>query len=158
MSTGDANAGALAGPEQPSIIRAGFGDLPALRELASAAYLNARADVPAPDLAYMEAITYQRLAAAHGGNADQRTLLFLLADFARVWRENGNIDLATRFDAEALMLAERLAEEGDEEVGQMVVAAAPALPSAAFREALNLQSGPSGHRPYPRCQNVGGSS
>jgi hypothetical protein len=65
-------------PKELAILHASWGDVDALRELANAAYNAVSAPNMSKPLAYMEAITFQRLAAAQGDKDDQRTI-----DYAR---------------------------------------------------------------------------
>lgn len=138
---------AMPEPEpEPLILRASYGDLDALREMAA----NARGTidgvgVSAP-LAYMEAITLQRLVAAQGDPDDVRALVVLLSSFASFWRGQGHPDLDTYFEAQALNHAESLAEDGDDEVADIVVAAADDLPAAVHIMARQLRAEQEGNR------------
>jgi hypothetical protein len=143
---GDIIAAALADqrectePPEPLLVRASWGDIDALREISDAAYQAIGLPGVAKPLAFMEAITFARLAAAQGDGNDARVLMYLLSQFAAFWRDNDNVELAIQFEADALLLAEAMADEGDEEVGDMVVAAADHIPASVHLRVQQLRS------------------
>lgn len=127
---------------RPPLVRAAFGDLGALREMAGAAYAAVCEPDASAALCYMEAITFARIASAQGESEDARTLMFLLSTFASFWRAGGDTELETHFEGQALHLAETIADDGDDEVADMVVATAHLLPAAVHLKARQLSAEP----------------
>lgn len=129
--------GIIAG-EQPTIGKAAIGDLESLRHMADAAYYLIGANEADPDIAmiaFVEAITFARLAAAHGEERDRETLMFLLSKFAERQQERGRRDLSIRFEAASLNIASDMADEGREDMAEMVSRAGSELPPEIFEEA-----------------------
>lgn len=112
---------------------AAVGDLESLRLLAEHSYWGiGTADPALVPAFYSEAISFARLASAIGERIDRVNLMFLLSDFAGWWDRNGRPDLAIGYEGQALAFAEAMAEDGDQEVGNMVVLAGDRLPVEVF--------------------------
>lgn len=149
QSLGEILAAALAGQSDPApasyteadlLGLACYGDVVCLRELS----FRSRAAVPhvgeqAP-LAFLEAITYGRLAAAQGEMADLRHLLLLLSDFGDYWQSQQRGDLAVSYHGQALLLAEALADQGDEQSATLIANSADPLPPSVIFEAQRLKA------------------
>ncbi len=122
---------------EANYILGGFGEREALIQLAGASWDIARDsdDKIAVIIGFVEALTFTRLACAHGEKPDRETLLFLLSQFARHLDRMDRSDLGVRFEAAALNIAGELADEGDEAMADMIVRAGAILPSAVFTEA-----------------------
>lgn len=116
----------------------GKGDIAALRDLACQSYdaLQAySADDDIAVIAWVEAVTYARLAATHGYPRDSEVLVFLMAKFADWQRDRGRDDIANSFEAAGLNVAGQLADAGDESFADMIAKAADVLPSEIIAEA-----------------------
>lgn len=101
---------------------------------------RAKAGVEPPQIALARASDYARLAAiARGDRADWLTFLIVLDNYAAALREVGLDALADHSEAEAVTLAEFMADEGDEEVAAAVASSADTISPEAFTIARNLR-------------------
>lgn len=119
------------------------GDLACQRALADEAYQTARQGGPFAPHAYLEAITFARLAAMHGELRDQTVIVFLMAEFAG-WLAAGSgeeLALSTYWGGQALHVAEAFAEDGNDELADMVASGCQELPRAAHEAALRMRRG-----------------
>lgn len=140
LTLGEIIGAALECAVEPSLPeRASRGDLEALRVMSNAAYVAATSGGEGTALAYMEAITLGRLAAAHGCIEDCRAVVYLLSTFAGFLQQSGCDTLAVHYEAQALHLAEALAIDGDDEMANMVVAAADKIPPAVYDEVRSIR-------------------
>lgn len=124
-----------------AVERAALGDVAALRALVAQG-LEVIATDDDPDIqaiAFAEAIAFARLAAVHGGTEDRHALLKLLCDFAALQAERGRQDIANRLEACGLLVAETLADEGDEHLAEMIAKAGATLPAEVFEEVQRLR-------------------
>lgn len=116
-------------PEMPIHTRAARGDGDAHAHLAEVHYQHALSGSAPPVLALCQAALFARLAACSRGTREDHLVLIYLGDlYASALRDAGLDDLADAEQAAAVALAESMASDGDEEVGQMVVASAGHLP------------------------------
>lgn len=116
--------------------RAAAGDLVAFRALASMALevIVISDDQTVQAIGYAEAITFARLAAHQGNHADRHFLLSLLCDFGKFHQNGGRGDICTRLEAAGLLVAEGLANDGDEAMADMIVKAGEVLSAETFVE------------------------
>ena len=124
--------------DPPSLKAAAQGNAHSLRSYANAAYGLVDVYGDDPDVvavAYVEAITFARLAAALGEDRDREALLFLLSRFAGWQQQRGRHDLAIRFEAASLNVASDLADDGREDMAEMVSRAGDLLSPETFQEA-----------------------
>jgi hypothetical protein len=106
----------------------------AFAELADAYYRHSVAECEPATGALERAAEYARLAAAgRGSREDWFSLLFLLDQHAEALRVEGLSSQADTVQAEAVALAEYMADNGDEEVGRMLVASAEHLSPAVLQ-------------------------
>lgn len=99
---------------------AATGDIVAQRALADEAVRRAVHTDCDPSFTLAEGRVFARLAAAHGGRADKGRLVSMLALAGTYCLDDSNSELA----AEALGLLSMMADEGDEEAEQGLVAVA----------------------------------
>jgi len=119
---------------------AAAGDLASTRELADEAYRRRLDNNPMiAAMAWTEAITFARLAAARGQSEDQTSLVYLLSSFASWLGAQGQVALATTFEGQALALAEVMAESGCDEMADMIAGSGHRLPAAVFEEARRFR-------------------
>jgi hypothetical protein len=115
--------------------------------LADAHYRRGLAGLEPAIIAFARSVDYARLAAMNRGERlDWLTFLFILDAHAAVLRAAGFTHPADLAQAEALALAEYMADDGDEEIGNMVVASAERLSPSVLhivrgRHSLLLFSG-----------------
>jgi hypothetical protein len=100
--------------------------------------------IEAQVVALERAAEYARLAAAGGSREDWISLLFLLDQHADALRAEGQNDIADLVQAEAVALAEYMANKGDEEVGHMLDASAEHLSPAVLQLARDRPFLPTG--------------
>ena len=86
-----------------------------------------------------EALTFSRLAAAHDEPRDIRQAVVVLGDIAATFRNMGDLDAGDHFEGQGVMLAEIAGENGDDELGDLIVNAAPMITPGAFAEAKRLR-------------------
>lgn len=131
--------------DPPTLEAAARGDAHSLRSFANAAYRLVEANENDPDIAviaYAEALTFARLAAALGEHRDRETLMFLLSRFAGWQQDHGRDDLGTRFEAASLNVASDLADDGREDMAEMVSRAGGVLSPETFEEAKRQREHP----------------
>jgi predicted transcriptional regulator len=121
------------------LLPASAGEINAQRAMANCAYeLFLAAEDNDPEAAAISmtgCLTFARSAALHGTSRDSETLVYVLARFGEWQAERGRSDLGQRMDAEALNLAEAMANEGSERMAG-IVAGAGVLSLETFDEAL----------------------
>ena len=136
---GDILAAALK-PAPSPIEQAATGCPDALRLMADSAYANAKQNEGAASLVcYIEALTFCRLVAAHGGRDDAVRVVFLLDEISSRFKAVGEAELGDSFEAQALLFAELMAEDGDDEMATMVAATADKIPVPVHLEAQRLR-------------------
>lgn len=119
-----------------TIAEAGQGDLAALRDLAEASFKAALLNTGKfACIAYAEAVSFMRLAAAQGGHTDQLDLIFMLQQFAVRLGSWGETRLEMIFNAQALMVADHLADAGDEVGAEIVLQIGKDMDAEVFAEA-----------------------
>jgi hypothetical protein len=107
--------------------------------LAEAHYCNGLNGTEPPMIALARAVDCARLAAMNRrSREDWVTLLYLLDQHAIELAAAGLTSLADKVLAEAVALAESMAEDGDEEVGCMIVASADQISPAAMIRARSM--------------------
>lgn len=120
--------------------RAACGDADAFSHLAALHYQQAHDGAEPAPIAYAKAVTYARLALiAANTRTDWLNFMYLLDQQADALRAVGLDDLADTAHGEAVALAEFMAENGDEEIAQMVVSSASDLTPASLNIARGLQ-------------------
>ncbi|MFC4293567.1 hypothetical protein ACFO0A_00685 [Novosphingobium tardum] len=115
------------------------GDVEALNQLAAVHYTRAESGIEPAVIALAKACTFARLAALRGEREEMITFLFLLEQHAHALRDVGLLTMADEAQGEAVALAEHMADDGDEELGRMVVAAADMLTPGVFMVARDLR-------------------
>lgn len=112
-------------PESPKglHVRAADGDVAALTELAGAYYAKALNREMPPEIALATATVYSRFAGMQGGRAELINHMFLTEQWAMALDARGLDQLAHLYQSEAVAIADLMANEGDEEFGNMLVAA-----------------------------------
>lgn len=122
--------------------RAARGDHHALAELAGLHYNNAVTGAEPAPMALAQAIAFARLAAVHteGTRADLLALLFLLDQQSEVLRAVGLTDLADREHGQAVCIAEGMAEDGDQEIADMIVSTAASLTPQSLNIAREMRT------------------
>jgi len=125
-----------------TLLLAGVGDLPALRHLARRCrqLADRTEDEDARAVAYVEGMTFSRLAASQGDPLDYHLYFDLLTQYAQWQAKRGRRDLSARFEGLALNVAEALAENGDEQMADLIVKAGDVLPAEVFTEAKRQRS------------------
>lgn len=126
--------------EVPVHTRAAQGDGEAHSILADAHYRMAQDGSVPRVLALGHATIYARMASmARGTRNDWLSLIFMLEHYASALREAGQTSLADNAQAEAVVYANYMADDGDEEAGRMVVAAAEniSIPVMQLAKALH---------------------
>lgn len=119
-----------------TITEAGQGDLAALRDLAESSFTAAVLNTDTfACIAYTEAVSFMRLAAAQGVRSDVLYLIFMLQQFAARLGAWGETRLATIFNAQALIVAENLANSGDEVGADIVLNIGKDMGAEVFAEA-----------------------
>ena len=101
--------------------RAADGDGEAFSTIAAAHYKRAEDGTEPAIIALARAVEYGRLAAIKGGRRERVTLLYLLEEHSHSLRDAGMDALGDIAQGEAFALAEHMANDGDEEVGNMLV-------------------------------------
>lgn len=128
-----------ASPQSP-LLGAADGDVDDLRSMVAASYNLAVERRGASCIAALgEALSFARLAAVNGTPEDMRVIVFLYGQIAAECRRAGDVGAADRYEGQGFLLAEMLAEDGNEEMADMVVLAAPAVSPGAHREAKRLR-------------------
>ena len=120
------------------LTRAASGDIEAQRELASLNYDGRTSPGAFTSICYAEAIVWQRMVAARGTLEDRRTLVYLLAEYSG-WLSVDEPAASNHFMAQAVTLAEALAEDGDELAAGWVATAADKLEPEVFLRALQMR-------------------
>jgi urease accessory protein UreF len=125
----------------PPIIAAGRGDGEALRQLANSYFEGAYRCAGLQRVAELaQALTFARLACADGTPADGRIVVFLYGQLAAECRAAGVGAAGDNYEAQGYLLAEMMAESGDEEMADLVVASAAAVSPGAHIEAKRLKA------------------
>ena len=119
--------------------RAARGDCHAFSTIAAAHYKRAGDGAEPQEIALARAVEFGRLAALSGGRQEMVTFLYLLEQHSHALRDAGLNILGDLAQGEAVALAEHMADDGDEELGRMVVAAADALTPGVFMVARDLR-------------------
>lgn len=120
------------------LTRAASGDIEAQRELAEINYAGRLDPGAFTDVCYTEAIVWQRMVAARGTLKDRHTLVFLLAEFSG-WLSDHEPAASNHFMAQAVMLAEALAEDGDEQAAGWVASYADKLDPEVLLRARQMR-------------------
>lgn len=121
------------------LTRAASGDIDAQRELASINYGGRYEPGAFTSICYTEAIVWQRMVAARGTLEDRRALVYLLAEYSGWLSSPDELAASNHFMAQAVMLAEALAEDGDELSAEWVAAAADGLNADVFLRARHMR-------------------
>jgi NAD(P)H-dependent flavin oxidoreductase YrpB (nitropropane dioxygenase family) len=132
-------AAALAPLPEPPINRAARGERSALVELGRAAYrdgLNAEGSARLVTLS--QALAFFRLAMLHGVPADAHATVSVLGEIAASCRCLGDMEAGDLFEGQGVSLAELLAEDGDQEMADLIASNASQVTAGAFREAKRL--------------------
>lgn len=120
--------------------RASEGDGNAFAELADQHYRQAANGNEAPVLALDRAVTYARLALCRRGTRqDGINLIFALDQQAAALAQAGYPLAADRAHGEAVALAEYASDDGDEEIGNLVVSAGDNLSPGSLKIARELR-------------------
>ena len=101
--------------------RAANGDAEAFSIIAAAHYKRAEDGAEPAIIALARAVEFGRLAAIRGGRRERVTFLYLLEEHSHALRDAGMDALGDIAQGEAFALAEHMANDGDEEVGNMLV-------------------------------------
>ena len=121
-----------------TLMMAARGDIDAQRAMANRAYEHFLAAAVKDDnmaaIALTECLTYAPLAALHGAAGDCETLVSVLARFGEWQAERGRKDIGRRLDATGLLLADAMADDGQEAMAQMV-SSCRGLPADTVEEA-----------------------
>ena len=129
MTIAQNGAAGRAETELPVYTRAALGDGEAHSILADAQYRMAQDGSVPRVIALGHATIFARLASmSRGARNDWFSLIFLLEHYSAALREAGQDNLADTAQAEAVTYADYMADDGDEEVGRMVAAAAETIP------------------------------
>lgn len=127
-------------PLQSPLLGAAVGDVDDLRSMRAVAYQSSRERRGAGVIAGLaEALSFARMAAVNGDWRDMRVVVFLYGQIAAECRRAGDADAGDAYEAQGYLLAEMMAEDGDEEMADMVVSAAHAVTPAAHMEAKRLR-------------------
>jgi hypothetical protein len=123
----------------PVHTRAAFGDGAAFSALANSHYQRALNGDEMAIISLARAVDYARLAAIRvNGRQEWIALIFLLEQHAEALRREHLNALADIAQAEAVALAEHMGDFGDEEIGQLVVAAGANLSPEVLKMASDL--------------------
>jgi hypothetical protein len=116
------------------------GDARGFAELAGLHHQRGLAGAEPAIIAYARAVDYARLAAAaRGDRQDWLAFLYLLEQHALALREAGLGDLADMANGEAVAIAEFMAEDGDDEIADMLASTADNLTPKALTVARELR-------------------
>ncbi|NQX95910.1 MAG: hypothetical protein HRT64_13520 [Erythrobacter sp.] len=123
------------------LARAASGDPKALRHLATQSVALASAfESPAGRVAAVaEAVTFTRLACVNGGLEEDRCLAVLYDSLADLCEDAEDQEAADAFRAQALLTAEGLADQGDEEMATLVVTAGGNLSADVHKRAAQIR-------------------
>ena len=124
--------------------RAAGGDWHAFSTLAAAHYKRSQQGLEPQEIALARAVEYGRLAAIKGGRRERVTLLYLLEEHSHALRDAGMDALGDIAQGEAFALAEHMANDGDEEIGNMLVKGAGKVEPGVLliaRELMALEAG-----------------
>lgn len=140
-SLGDILGEALNSPSSRSPIHdAGRGDSDSLRSLASEHHNSGLDLTGLGRIAELgQALSFARLAAVNGTPGDLRAIVYLYGQLARECRALGDAAAADNYEGQGYLLAEIMAEEGDEDMASMVVASATAVSPGAHKTAKKLR-------------------
>ena len=109
-------------PAAPSIHKqAANGNVEALNQIAAAHYADADKGREPAVIALARAVEFGRLAALKGGRQEMVSFLYLLEQHSHAMREVGLVALADLTHGQAFALAENMANEGDQEIADMLV-------------------------------------
>ena len=100
--------------------RAANGDAEAFSAIAAAHYKRAEDGAEPAIIALARAVEFGRLAGMKGGRREMITFLYLLEEHSHALRDAGMDALGDIAQGEAFALAEHMANEGDEEVGDLL--------------------------------------
>ena len=126
------------GPENTHALAAD-GDGAAFSALAALYYHHADAGVEPAVIALARAVEFGRLAAMKGGRREWIAFLYLLEEHSHALRDVGLTGRANSVQAEAFVLAEEIAEQGDEELAEMVVTGAAEVDPAVLMIAREMR-------------------
>lgn len=119
---------------------AAFGDARGFAELAGLHYQRGVNGAEPAIVAFARAVDYARLAAmSRGERQDWISFLFLLERNAAALRDAGLGQLADLASGESVAIAELMAEEGDDEIGDMIAASAGSLTPTSLTVARELR-------------------
>ena len=120
--------------------RASEGDGDAFAELADLHYRHAANGTEAAVIALDRAVTYARLAMCRRGTRqDGINLIFVLDQHAAALAQAGYPAAADRAHGEAVAIAEYASDDGDEEIGNLVVSAGDNVSPGALKIARELR-------------------
>ena len=116
------------------------GDATGFAELAGLHYQRGLTGAEPAIVAYARSVEYARLAAtARGSHQDWLSFLYLLDQNARALRDAGLGHLADLASGKSVAIAEFMAEDGDDEIGDMLAATADRLTAKALTVARELR-------------------
>lgn len=101
--------------------QAASGSCEAFNRIAAAHYENAGKGFEPAIIALARAVEFARLAAMSGGRRELITFLFLLEEHAHAMRDVGLDALANLTQGQAFAVAEHAANDGDQEIADMLV-------------------------------------
>ena len=127
-------------PVEAPITGAAYGCPDALADLANGAYASAKVQSGMAALfCYIEALTFSRLLAAQGERDSATRVVFLLDEIGVQLLSLNERELSATYKGRGLLLAELMAEDGDDEMAAMVAAIASKLDEAVHLEAHRLR-------------------
>ena len=101
--------------------QAANGSVEALSQIAAAHYANANKGREPAVIALARAVEFGRLASLKGGRREMVSFLYLLEQHSHAMRDVGHDALADLTHGQAVALAENMANEGDQEIADMLV-------------------------------------
>ena len=120
--------------------QAAGGSNEAFSRIAAAHYANASKGLEPAIVGLARAVEFARLAAMQGGRRELMTFLFLLEEHAHAFRDVGLDTLADLTQGQAFALAEHAANEGDQEIADMLVRGAGEVEPGVLLAARHLMS------------------
>lgn len=118
--------------------RAANGECEAFSIIAAAHYKRAEDGAEPAIIALARAVEFGRLAAIRGGRRERVTFLYLLEEHSHALRDAGMDALGDIAQGEAFALAEHMANDGDDEVGDMLVKGASQVEAGVLLVARDL--------------------
>lgn len=139
LTLGEILGQVLAPRPKPVVERAAEGDGYALSQFARGAYADAIKATGAERVALLgQAVAFGRLAMVHGDPADAHATVSILGELAAACRSLGAAVAGDQYEGQGVLLAELLAEDGDDEMADLIAANASQVTAGAFQEARRL--------------------